>query len=227
MPNSAVPKRQFTVYVSISQQAYAYVKDQIISGAIQPGEKISEQAIADTLNTSRSPVREAIKKLASEGIIDYFPNRGAYAKYFTRKNIEDSFKVRLLLECYAVSRIDASCREQYRERMEELREVMQTASRSEYTALDAELHETIILLSGNETLLNLYRLLYSQIMTFREVSLVSEEIFKESTRAHIAILDGLLSGNDEKVLRIISKHLQVSQSVVEKHYRSTEEEKPL
>ena len=218
MSSSIMPNRNIIAHLSISQQVYSYVKEQIASGVIAPGEKISEQAIADTLNTSRSPVREAIKKLASEGIIDYFPNRGAYAKVYTKKKIENSFKVRLLLESYAVSHIDEEQREKYRERMEYLRQVIQTAPRPAYAELDAELHETIILMSGNDTLLNLYRLLYSQITTFRQVSLSAEATFVDATKAHVAILDGLLNGNDERVLKIISNHLRISQDAVKEYY---------
>lgn len=223
MQKSSLPVRPAAVYSSISEQVYAYVKEQIVSGVIAPGEKISEQVIADTLNTSRSPVREAIKKLASEGIIDYFPNRGAYAKRYTQKYISDSFKVRILLESYAVSHIDNGLREEYRQRMESLRDSIRAATRDEYVRLDADLHELLIRLTGNETLLNLYRLLYSQIATFRTVSLMEEPVFRDSTGAHLAILDSLLEGNDGRVLRIVSKHLSISQSVVERYYEEKKE----
>ena len=224
MQSAPLPAKTVSVYTSISQQVYDYVKEQITSGAIAPGEKISEQVIADALQTSRSPVREAIKKLASEGIIDYFPNRGAYAKRYTQKSISDSFKVRMLLECYAASHIDNSLREKYRSRMEYMRDNIRLATRAEYVQLDAELHELLIQLTGNETLLNLYRLLYSQITTFRNVSLNQESVFRESTRAHLAILDSLIAGDDERVLSVISKHLSISQSVVERYYEGKPEE---
>mgnify|MGYP003397043582 CR=1 FL=1 len=126
--------------------------------------------------------------------------------------------MRLLLESYAVSHIDEEQREKYRERMEYLLQVIQTAPRPAYAELDAELHETIILMSGNDTLLNLYRLLYSQITTFRQVSLSAEATFADATKAHVAILDGLLNGNDERVLKIISNHLRISQDAVKEYY---------
>lgn len=218
MQNAFQQSKSIVVYSSISEQVYAFVMERIVSGDIAPGEKISEQAIADALNTSRSPVREAIKKLASEGIIDYFPNRGAYAKQYSTKRISDSFKVRILLESYAASHIDNDLRKQFRPRMESLHDRIRVATRDEYVQLDAQLHELLIELTGNETLLELYRLLYSQITTFRNVSLSDESVFRASTRAHLAILDSLLEENDERVLSIISKHLSISQSVVEHYY---------
>lgn len=203
---------------SMAVQAYTILKEQVIEGVYHPGDKISEQTVADQLRISRSPVREAIRRLANEGLVDYFPNRGAFVKNYTENYVRDSFEARLILEKYAIGHIQPELRERYREKMERLRDRMMQEERADYNALDAELHETIVRLCGNEVLLNIYRQLYSQILTFREISLVDEAMFHLATLSHIAILDALLSGNDERAKRIITNHLGDSETQVRRFY---------
>lgn len=203
---------------SIAAQVYSILKDQITEGEYLPGEKISEQTVADRLEISRSPVREAIRRLANEGLIDYYPNRGAFVKNYSSKNVSDSFEVRLLLEKYAIAHIDPVLREKNAGEMRAMQQKLKTAARTDYMQLDAELHEGIVKLCGNDALLSIYRLLYSQILTFREISLVDEAMFRLATRSHLAILDAILDGNDERALRIITKHLTESEEQVQRYY---------
>ncbi len=200
---------------SIANQIYSILKQQVIDGTYRPGEKISEQTVADRYGISRSPVREAIRQLANEGLIDYFPNRGAFVKSYTAKMVKDSVDVRLLLEKYAIANIEPTLLEEYREDLLQLRETIRVADRSDYIALDAELHETIVKLCGNEALMSLYRLLYSQILAFREISLVDESMFQLATRSHVAILTAILSGQTERAERLITKHLTESAEQVQ------------
>jgi len=213
---------------SIAFQVYNILKEQIINGTYLPGDKISEQAIADHFKISRGPVREAIRKLASENMIDYYPQKGAFAKNYTEKNIQDCFSIRLLFEQYAIKNIKPELREQYMEKMRDMKEKISSAKRSEYNVMDEQLHEMVIKLCGNDTLLYFYRLLYSQILLFRGISLVDDDMFQLATRSHIKLLEKLMEGNDSKALNILSKHLSESEELVQKHYIKSREnaEKP-
>ena len=79
------------------------VRERILKGEYQIGEKIKESSIAQELNVSRTPIREAFKMLEEEGLLDYLPNRGCYAKGFTKRDVSDIYTVREALEEIAMT----------------------------------------------------------------------------------------------------------------------------
>ena len=99
---------------------YESLKQKILSGGYAAGEKIPEQSVSEELGVSRSPLRSAIRRLASEGLIEYYPYRGAFVKAYTDKDIHDAFAIRILLESYAISNIDPEALEQERGEIEAL-----------------------------------------------------------------------------------------------------------
>lgn len=208
--------------VPIAVKAYDFLKERIVGGSYIPGDKISEQFIADHLNVSRSPVREAIRRLADEGLVDYYPNRGAFVKKYTESDIKDNIEVRLMMEKYAISHIDQKLLKENWDKLLCLQKKLQEAERGDYADLDRELHETVIYLCGNKALMELYRMQYSRNMAFREVSLVDKAMFALATRSHTALLDSIMSGNTERALRIITKHLTESEEQIQRFYLDNE-----
>ena len=91
-------KRKFANPMTLSDEIADIVRDRILRGEYRIGEKIKETSIAEELTVSRTPIREAFKQLESEGLIDYIPNRGCFAKGFTHQDIEDIYSVRKALE---------------------------------------------------------------------------------------------------------------------------------
>lgn len=79
------------------------VRDRILKGEYYIGEKIKETAISQEMNVSRTPIREAFKQLSDEGLLDYVPNRGCFAKGFTKRDVKDIYTVREALEKVAVT----------------------------------------------------------------------------------------------------------------------------
>jgi DNA-binding FadR family transcriptional regulator len=79
------------------------VRERILKGEYEIGEKIKESSIAQELNVSRTPIREAFRMLEEEGLLDYLPNRGCYAKGFTKRDVSDIYTVREALEEIAMT----------------------------------------------------------------------------------------------------------------------------
>jgi len=82
---------------------YNQLKKDILSGAIPFGERIRENQLASRYNVSRTPVREAIRKLAAEDLIEFHPNRGATVRTYTKEDIRDNYNLRAVIEGYACS----------------------------------------------------------------------------------------------------------------------------
>ena len=87
---------------SLSDAIAEIIRSRILQGEYEIGEKIKENRIAEEMKVSRTPIREAFKQLEQEGLIDYIPNRGCFAKGFTMRDIEDIYAVRRALEIMAV-----------------------------------------------------------------------------------------------------------------------------
>lgn len=150
---------------------YESLKQKILSGGYAAGEKIPEQSVSEELGVSRSPLRSAIRRLASEGLIEYYPYRGAFVKAYTDKDIHDAFAIRILLESYAISNIDPEALEQERGEIEALFARCTSGDRRDEKELDVLVHETAVRLCQNEALLDIYRTLYTKIGLFRDISL--------------------------------------------------------
>ena len=86
-------KKEFSNFFSLTDEIANIVRERILQGEYQIGEKIKENQIAAELRVSRTPIREAFKQLEEEGIIDYIPNRGCFAKGFTKQDVDDIYAV--------------------------------------------------------------------------------------------------------------------------------------
>jgi DNA-binding GntR family transcriptional regulator len=86
----------------ISNQVYNFIRERLFSGTLRPGDRISEFGIAKELNISRSPIREAISQLTSDGLVEKYPGFGTFVRVPDRRQIEELFVLREMLECYAV-----------------------------------------------------------------------------------------------------------------------------
>ncbi len=94
--------KEFSNTFSLTDEIAHIVRERILKGEYEIGEKIKENQIASELRVSRTPIREAFKLLENEGLIDYIPNRGCFAKGFTKQDVEDIYAVREALEVMAV-----------------------------------------------------------------------------------------------------------------------------
>ena len=157
--------------------------------------------------------------MVGEGLLEYLPNRGAHVRRYTSKDVTDSFAVRCLLEEYAVTHVNEETRQQCMEEIRQLHEKLRTAERKDYLDMDAATHTMVIRLCNNGALQNIYQTIFSQISTFREISLIDNEAFRNSTRAHMAILEDLMARDDLRALKVIHRHLEDAENRVQAYYQ--------
>ena len=96
--------RQTGPIQTISDQVYSILRRKICEGEYAPGSWLQEVDLCDQLGVSRSPVREALRRLVSDGLVINIPNKGTFVKEFTCKDIDEIFDMRVLLEGYAILR---------------------------------------------------------------------------------------------------------------------------
>ncbi len=207
--------------ITIKDQVYEILKAEIMNGTIAPGEKLNEQHLADRLRVSRSPVREAIKQLAGNGLVDNIPNKGAFVKILSEKELSDIYSVRLMFEMYAAEHafenIQATHMQQLRRFREGLLQAYGDKNMQKYLEYDFKLHNLLVKLGANDIVTALYDNIYAQLNNFRTLSLTSGARFVESINEHVGIIDALLEGNQERLKQLIRDHLMLAMEVNRYH----------
>lgn len=144
---------------SLKDNVYAYIAGRIDSGELSAGDRVSEQAICDAMGVSRTPVREALIQLASDGYLDNLPRRGFRVRGFDRKNALEVFEVIAPLDGQAAylacPKLDEDILSQLRFLVGSMDLAIESHLMLKYDDLQREFHSTYIRLCGNDRLINL------------------------------------------------------------------------
>jgi DNA-binding GntR family transcriptional regulator len=136
---------------NLTEQAYQSVKRQLLNGAFPEGHKLTEEYLSSALGISKSPVREALMRLESEGLISIEARRGAYVRKFSATEVHDLYDVRALLEVHAVriARISPELLEQMEASIERTRNNLEAGNKLRHIEEDIHFHGLIAASTGN------------------------------------------------------------------------------
>ncbi len=206
---------------TIKDQVYEVLKENILNGSLQPGERIQEVQIAEKLNVSRSPVRNAINKLVGEGLLESIPNKCVCVRRFSDREIIESYEFRLIIEKFAIEKIcDHMTIDmeknliRFRDRFKDTANFVQM---NEYLLIDAEFHNYIVSESGNNVIHEALDKVSMMISPFRILALSREKRFYESVDEHTKIIEGILSQNKQQALIACETHLSLAKEEILKH----------
>lgn len=203
---------------TIKEQVYKIIKDKIIAGEIKPGEWLQESKLARTLNVSRSPVREALKELVGEGLLENIPNKGVFVKILSKKDIYNIFEFREVMEKFAIERSVELASEEDFEALDKIflrmKKKYDKNDVNEYCKIDTELHNRLFVMSRNELIFNLVKNVNPLLQPFRTISLSREGRFKESLDEHKGLIEGIKERNCEKACKHNSIHLKLARDVI-------------
>ncbi len=206
------------IQATIKQQVYQIIKDKISNGIYKPGEWLQENELASEMNVSRSPVREALRHLASDGLVISVPNKGVFVKEISAKDIQNIYDFRVMLESYAIQRSAENMTDEIRQAflncVSGLKDAHQANDLQSYIELDTKLHNMIIALSGNPLVESTYEKLYSMCKRFRSYSLNDPQRFDESLDEHLSIVQNMLNGNILEADRINRRHLELARDKI-------------
>lgn len=206
---------------TIRNQVYQILKDDICEGRFVPGQWLQENDLAERLNVSRSPIREALRQLASDGLVVEIPNKGVFVKEFTPSDIEEVYDMRVLLEDYAINKLHNNLRSEDKQALinclNELERLHAERDLRAYTDLDAQLHNLLIKLSGNSLLESMYGRIHYITQRFRIYSLASQQRFNESLDEHRELVHCLLTNSTAMAHAINQRHLQLARDKILEH----------
>lgn len=205
---------------------YATLRQQIIQGSYGAGERLVEERLADALGVSRTPVREALAALASEGLVQMFPNRGAVVRSFAPDEIRESYDLRAVLEGYAafqaalqidpgeVSRLSTITNE-----MESLPHDLAGDRAELYWLVERNqlFHRAIVEASGNRLLVTVFRQLIDLPLMFRSFYWYSAAERTQQIFFHRRIIDALAARDADRARALMTEHILEGRDAVLRH----------
>ena len=204
----------FSNSFSLTDEIADIIRERILKGEYRIGEKIKENQIATELKVSRTPIREAFKQLENEGLIDYIPNRGCYAKGFTRQDIEDIYAVRKALEILAVEwAVERITPEEIKglQEQSDLMEFYATRDDSKKVLeINSDFHSIIYNAAGSRFMAQVLRSYKEYIEQTRKALYDEHRNLEEIFREHKAILDAMKDRDVERAKAAMAEHLEGS-----------------
>jgi len=201
--------------LSLVNRAYQELKRIILEHQIPQGGKLNEIELAAALGISRTPVREAINRLGKEGLVEIFPQRGAFVIQYSEKDIFELFLIRENLEGLAAYLAAERVTEQDLTRLEScirgFREPYSKRDVQRYAREDFKFHQTIVLLSDARRLINLIAGLHDHIRIFRLTPIGLSSRMKTSLIEHQKLLEALKSkdpGEADRRMRLHIRHVR-------------------
>lgn len=196
---------------SLHDELLFRLRDLIIDGHLVPGEKVPEKALCARFGVSRTPMREALKVLANEGLVTLTPNRGATVSTLTIEDLEEAFPVMGALEALSGEMAAARITDDQIAAIRDLHETMVAHYRrgelGPYFTLNQKIHEAILEAAGNPTLAGLYRGLAGRVRRARYLANISAERWAQAVAEHEEILAALEARAPEQLGGILKRHL--------------------
>jgi len=190
------------------QTAYNYLRDAILNATLAPGATLVEQEISDGLGISRTPVREALKVLESEGLVRQIASRGTFVTEISTQDIEEIFDLREVLEILALKVAIHDITDSELANVDSLLRTLGPDSLTEeFYESDRRLHDMIVRHGHNRRLVLFLNNINSQVERLRHASAQRPNRLPHSMQEHLAILEALKERNFEKAESTLRLHL--------------------
>ncbi len=196
---------------SLHHEVVGRLRGMILQGELQAGERIPERELCDRFGISRTPLREALKVLATEGLIDLLPNRGAAVSRISAEGLREAFQVMGALEalggelaCARITDKEIAAIRQLHERM--VRHY-RAGMLNDYFALNQKIHEAILAAAENRMLTELYGRLRGQVQRARFAANLSETRWRQAVAEHEEMMVALDARDAEKLGKLLKRHL--------------------
>lgn len=204
---------------STSDRISEELRQMIIEGRLKPGEQLAEARIAELLDVSRAPVREALQQLVQQKLLVSARNKGVSVASFTASDIWEIYDARCAIESHAAGRIidggpgaRARASDALRAVLDRLRTALKQGDHRKVSAADLDFHTALVAAAGNSRLVDAYSILSAQTLACinrLEIAIPSGE---ELVDEHSVLIDALAAGEREALLKAINDHLTLAAS---------------
>jgi DNA-binding GntR family transcriptional regulator len=203
-----------TVLKSIRDQIYEAIQESIVNNSYKPGEELQIDRLAEEFGVSTTPIREALIRLESSGLVNLIPNKGARVTAFREEDIRDTWEIRKLLEPYAAgltAALDVTLE------IQELNAAFETLEKGTqdgnlYIKSDIRLHELLYTHLSNELLKETLHNILQRSMRMRyfaeDVSKMHDQVVQEVISEHKQILQALTARDRERTIEAVRRHIE-------------------
>ncbi|GIW31200.1 MAG: GntR family transcriptional regulator [Meiothermus sp.] len=201
---------QFQRPHSVREAAYSHLRGAILTGSLLPGARISEPGLAQELGISRTPVREALQRLAQEGLVELLPGKGARVRVLSAEEVREVYDVRALLEGEAAALAAQNATEAELDRLERLLQVLEALPKEAYAQqmqVDFDFHTALIEAAHNKTLARIYADLRSSLTLVRSFQQTLSQ-HPKTRQQHQAILSALKARNPAEAAEAARAHVR-------------------
>ena len=207
-------------YELLNQKAYRVLKRAIIRGDLTPNSKLILSEIAKSLGISITPIREAVNKLASEGLVTIIPNKGIIVKEINIDDFQEILQVRAFLDGLiaklSAEKITDKEIDGMMEIIHKMEQYVKEDDRLTYNDLDIKFHDFLLTIAGNDTLKEIYNNLIVHGHRFRLRTLKIPDRMEKSLKEHLEIALKIKERNPNEATRVSQEHIEnILQSIEE------------
>lgn len=211
-------------YLPLRDVVFYTLRQAILKGELEPGERLMEMQLAEQLGVSRTPIREAIRKLELEGLVLMIPRRGAIVAKITEKDLRDVLEVRSSLERLstelACERMQDETIAELKQAQEAFKEALNQNDITLQAQRDVEFHDVIYKATGNLRLIQMLNNLREQMYRYRLEYLKHDLAHQTLIEEHEAIIEALSKRDKETATKIIVRHVYNQELTVMKKIQS-------
>lgn len=204
----------------LHEQLTTRLREMIIQNDLAPGERIDEKQLCERFGVSRTPLREALKVLAAEGLIELIPNRSPRVSPITHENVGELFDVMAWLERYAgelaAARVEDKDIQRLKKHLVQMERLHDRRDRFDYFRMNGEFHRLLVALAANSVLLTAYTTLASQIQRARYVAIHSQSHWDRGIKEHQEILAALEAKDGVRLGQLLMEHSRETGQRVQK-----------
>lgn len=205
-------------YLPLRDVVFNTLRKAILRGELKPGERLMEIQLANKLGVSRTPIREAIRKLELEGLVLMIPRKGAEVAQITEKNMQDVLEVRKALEELSVQlaceRITPEQVEEMKMAAKDFRKVLKSGDVTKIAEADVKFHDIIFAATNNQRLITLLNNLREQMYRFRVEYLKQKECYPQLLEEHDKLIALISGGEVEEACELMGCHIDNQASTV-------------
>ncbi len=216
-------------FLPLRDVVFNTLRKAILTGELKPGERLMEIHLANKLGVSRTPIREAIRKLELEGLVTMIPRRGAEVAQITEKSLKDVLEVRRALDALcaelACTRITDAEMDHLKEACAEFEKATQQKDVAVIAKADVALHDIIVAATGNQRLVQLVNNLAEQMYRYRFEYIKDKSQHEKLIEEHRIIYESILNKNCEAAARAAKLHIDNQESSIIKQIRLENKQK--
>jgi len=206
-------------YKPLGEVVFEYLRNAILNGTLKPGERLMEISLAEQLGVSRTPVREAIRKLEKEKFVEMIPRKGAYVANLTARDILEVLEIRIVLEGFASKLAAERMGDEDIAELEEIlggfHSALEVLDRPEMIRKDNEFHNKIYSAARNNKLVEIVKELHDQFQRFRLIFFNEFDDYNDLEVWHKNILDAIKNRDGNKAKECAEYHVRsIRESVI-------------